>query len=137
MAESVEHGGREIQMKETCSQCGKKVLGRACGPTHAMLAAEARERQKRITAAERFAKSIEQDDDKLLSTKGVTMEFRKHYETIKELGQEPEETMPADAKVRINELLFAILPPKTAINDLDDLSLAIWATVRDAWDGKI
>ena len=66
------------------------------------------------------------------------MQFQNHLRNIKEMAEaEEERVMPPTAKVDINELLFRLLPPKTTIDDLDDLALAVFATVQDAWAGRL
>lgn len=37
----------EVLRREYCSQCGQLFLARACGPTHAMIAGERRNREMR------------------------------------------------------------------------------------------
>lgn len=71
-----------------------------------------------------------------VSQKETNVEFRKNLETIKEQREQelPEEKFIDElAKRRINEVLFEIMPPMTTIHDLEDLALAIFCTVKNAW----
>ena len=65
------------------------------------------------------------------------MEFRRHLQEIKEerAGQ-AESFFPEPAKRAINELLFEIMPPHTTLADVEDLALAIFATVQGAWEDR-
>ena len=66
------------------------------------------------------------------------MEFQKHLaeQRIDSAEQERILTMPANAKVEINDLLFRLMPPKTTIMELDDLACAIFLTVEGAWQSR-
>ena len=63
------------------------------------------------------------------------MQFKKNLQDMKEMRQEdPPETFDVEhAKLRINQCLFEIMPPRTTLDDLDDLAMAIFKTVQDSW----
>ena len=65
------------------------------------------------------------------------MEFRKHLQEQKaESAESGRGCLDVDsAKVQINSLLFALLPPETTIADLDDLACALLLTIEGAWNG--
>lgn len=64
------------------------------------------------------------------------MEFRRHLDEMKEMRKEdePERFFPEPAKRAINEVLFEIMPPHTTPADVEDLAMAIFATVQGAWE---
>lgn len=62
------------------------------------------------------------------------MQFEENLKAAKEVdGAEPETFFPERSKRAINELLFEIMPPKTTIQELEHLAVAIFATVQSAW----
>lgn len=63
------------------------------------------------------------------------MQFRQHLEDIRQSRSEdpPQTFLVEPTKRAINELLFEIMPPKTTLDDVEDLALAIFATVQGAW----
>lgn len=44
--------------------------------------------------------------------------------------------MPDDTKVRINELLFTLLPDDITLRQTDDLALQIYEAIQRAWEAK-
>jgi hypothetical protein len=39
-------------------------------------------------------------------------------------------------KPRLNELLFTSLPPKTTLEDVENLALKMWKQIAEVWEGR-
>lgn len=64
------------------------------------------------------------------------MEFRKNLQIVKDMAVEDdvEHFLPTEAKLAINEVLHQFMPPKTTLKEVEELALAIFKTIQDAWE---
>jgi hypothetical protein len=66
----------------------------------------------------------------------ITAEMLARHRELSNAKYEEMEAALKDLKPRINELLYTALPPKTTLEDMENLALKMWELIAKAWEGR-